>query len=123
MFSPGDVVRFYSYVAGKAKYHLCISLRGHFLFVNSPKSKTFRGDFFVPCSDIPCLEPTDDGRSIISCSFLVKMSDEELRHVGATKLGSCAPRILRDLIKFVEQSPVLSPDEKDAIVDELGDWV
>jgi hypothetical protein len=123
MYSPGDVVRFHSYVAGEKKYHLCISLRGHFLFVNSPKTKTFRGDFVVPCTDIPCLDPTDSGKSIISCSVLVRMSDEELRHVEAKKLGVCAPRILRDLIKFVEQSPVLSPDEKDAIIDELGDWI
>lgn len=123
MFSPGDVVQFFSYVAGKRKYHLCISLQGSFLFLNSPKAKTFRGDYIISSENIDCLPATESGRTVVSCSLVVKMTDEELQHVQAKKLGTIAPRILRDLIKFVEASPVLSPDEKDAIIEELGDWV
>lgn len=123
MFAPGDIVRFYSEIAGKRKYHLCLSLHGHFLFINSPKGRIFRGDFVVPCTAIPCIPPTESGKSIISCSSLVKMTDHELKHVHAEKMASIDISILKDLLIFVEASPVLSPDEKDAIINELGECI
>lgn len=123
MFSPGEVVRFRSYVAGKTKYHLCISIRGAFLFVNSPKEKTYAGDFIVSCTEFPFLEPTESGKSVISCSLLVKMTEAELSHTRACCIGKVSPKLLREVIKFVEGSPVLSPEDKDFVLDELGDWV
>lgn len=123
MFKPGNVVSFYSNVAGKRKYHLCLSLHGCFLFINTPKKKVFSGDFVVPCSTMPFLTATETGRSIISCSTLIRMTDAELRHLNAQCLGSISFDILRDLIRFVEESPVLSPEDKDAILDELGNSV
>src|SRR6266436_1064209 len=42
----------------KDKFHLCIHSYGLFLFVNSPKAKPLPGDFNLPCSDIPFLDPT-----------------------------------------------------------------
>jgi hypothetical protein len=88
MFKPADVVRFHSIIAGKEKYHLCIGMRGLFLFINSPKPRMRRGDFVVPRSALPFLEPTETGKSIISCSTIVRMTDGELRHVQAKRLGS-----------------------------------
>lgn len=123
MFKPGDVVHFYSTVAGKRKYHLCLSLRGRFLFVNSPKAKVYKGDFVVPCSSMSFLTATESGKSVISCSTVVKMTDSELRHIKAERLGSIENKYLFDLVKFVEVSPVLTPEEKDAILDELGDSI
>ena len=123
MFKPGDVVQFYSLGAQKQKYHLCLSLRGKFLYINSPKPRTFRGDFVVSCDEIPCLETTTSGKSVISCSMVLTLSDAELTHHGARKLGSVSRALLIDLIKFVEASPVLSAEDRDAILDELGDSI
>jgi hypothetical protein len=120
MFKPGDVVRFYNVSAQKKKFHLCLSLRGKFLYINSPKSRSFRGDFIVSCDEFPFLTPTESGMSVISCSMILTMSDQELQHLDATKLGSVKQALLEKLIRFVEASPVLSPDDKDAILDELG---
>ena len=86
MFKPADVVRFHSIVANKKKYHLCLNLNGKFLLINSPKSKIFRGDFVVSCSEIDCLPPTESGKSVISCSLLISMTDAELKHLKAERL-------------------------------------
>jgi hypothetical protein len=52
VFRIGDVVRFESVVAGKRKFHLCISVRNQFIFLNSPKPKSFVGDFAIDCAHI-----------------------------------------------------------------------
>lgn len=67
MAKPGDVVGFWSDIAGKHKFHLCICPTGKFLFLNSPKARSYPGDFHVPCAEIP-LEPTPEGYSVISCT-------------------------------------------------------
>lgn len=123
MFSPGDVIGFWSEEAGKRKYHLCISLDGHFLFVNSPKSRTFPGDFIVPCTDFPFLPPTTTNESIISCSTVLRKSDAALNRFKAEKLGTISNSLLRRLLDFIEHSTVLSDEDKEAVLDGLGDWI
>ena len=61
MFSPGDVVGFWSDIAGKHKYHLCVHEDGLFLFINSPKRKSYPGDFNVLSDEITCLLATPKG--------------------------------------------------------------
>ena len=46
MFRLGDVIRFQSIEANKVKFHLCISLDGHYLFINSPKLTSYPGDYY-----------------------------------------------------------------------------
>ena len=122
MFSVGDVVGFFSEEAGKDKYHLCISFEGHFLFLNSPKKRAYPGDFVVPCSEVPC-PPTDGGKSIISCSYVMQKSDSELQSCNARKLGAVSSDLLSRLSRFVKTSPVLNEDEKDAFYEAAGDWI
>ncbi len=123
MFKPGDVVRFHSYVAGKTKYHLCISLSGGFLFLNTYRNRSFSGDLVVPCSEIACLPPTESGKSVVSCSLIIRMDAEALNHGKATKLGVVNNSLLLDIIKYIEVSPVLSGEDKDFVLDGLGDWL
>jgi hypothetical protein len=122
MFSPGDVVGFWSATAGKHKYHLCINQDGLFLFINSPKRKPYPGDFNVQSDEIPCLPATPEGYSIISCTHLVRQSDPELRKLKAEKYGTIDSKVLLRLIAFVEKTPVLSDEDKDAIIEGLADW-
>ena len=123
MFALGDVIRFASIEAGKVKYHLCISLEGHFLFINSPKLITYPGDYLVPCNELPFLAPTPSGQSIISCTLVMKKSDSELRRCGAKKIGSVSLGVIRGLVQFVKLSPVLTEEEKDAFYEAAGDWI
>lgn len=122
MFSVGNVIEFWSIEAGKPKYHLCISLDGHYLFVNSPKSISYPGDMVVSCAEFPFLNPTPSGRSIISCTLVMKKTDAELRACRAKKRGTVRKELLSELIKFVMNCSVLTPDERDAIINAAGDW-
>ena len=122
MFSPGDVVGFWSDIAGKHKYHLCVHEDGLFLFINSPKRKSYPGDFNVQSDDISCLPATPEGYSIISCTHLVRQTSAELRQLNAKKYGMIESKVLLRLIAFVEKTPVLSDEDKDAIIEGLADW-
>lgn len=122
MFSPGDVIEFWNDVAGKTKYHLCVHQDGLFLFLNSPKAKPYPGDFQIPSIEIGCLPATPEGYSIVSCTHLTKRRAAELKKLKAKKLGKIDSKVLLRLIAFVEKTPVLSQEDKDAIVDGLADW-
>lgn len=123
MFGAGDIVAFESIEAGKRKYHLCISFDGHYLFLNSPKQQVYPGDLVVDCCEFPFLTPTPNGKSIISCNLVMKKTDAELAAVGARCLGKASSALLSTLIKFVVASPILTQEEKDAILEAAGDWV
>lgn len=122
MFSPGDIVLFHSEEAAKAKYHLCVNQNGSFLFINSPKAKSYPADFSVPSTEIDCLEATSEGYSIVSCTHLTVVDDAVLRRLRAKKIGDMPNRVLLRLIAFVEKTPVLSTEEKESIISGLADW-
>lgn len=123
MFSPGDVVGFESAEAGKHKFHLCISTSGHFVFINSPKPRSFPGDFLVKCADVPGIKPTPSGESIISITVVMQKTNGELRSAKARKVGNVSIHTLKALIAFIEHSPVVSDELKEELVEGLGDWV
>jgi len=122
MAKPGDVVGFWSDIAGKHKFHLCICPTGKYLFLNSPKARSYPGDFHVPCSEVP-LDPTPEGYSIVSCGAPMAISDAELKKLKATTKGRVSNQALKDLVAFVESLTTLSQDEKDEIVDSLAEWL
>jgi hypothetical protein len=51
-----------------------------------------------------------------------KRSTPELKRLRAKKLGKVDSKVLPRLIAFVEKTPALSQEDKDAIVDGLADW-
>lgn len=122
MFSIGEIILFHNPVAGKNKLHLCVSFNNHFLFVNSPKAKTFFGDFEFDSSTMKGVPPTPSGRSIVSCNIVLQYTDAELRNMRARSVGSLDPETIRDLLSFVEGLETLAPDDRNAILDGLGDW-
>lgn len=123
MFRIGEVVGFRSAEVGKHKFHLCVSHEGHFLFLNSPKPKSFMGDFEIEASQITGVPVHPSGKTIISCTMVMRLDARELSKVGAKRCGQVDASVLRDLFLFVEQLSTLSPETRDAILDGLGDWV
>ena len=123
MFAAGDVIAFESIEAGKRKYHLCISLDGHYVFLNSPKVLVYAGDYVVPCTEIPGVPVTPSGKSIISCTLVMQKSDADLKAAKAKKLGTVKKQLLIDLAKFVMLSPILTDEEKEAFLAAAGDWI
>jgi hypothetical protein len=123
VFRIGDVVGFESAEAGKHKFHLCVSHEGHFIFLNSPKpGRSFLGDFEIQESLITGVPPHPDKKSIASCSLIMRLSDDQLRAIGATKIGEVNKSVLGELFEFVEALPTIAPETKDAILDGLGEW-
>ena len=102
------VVWFWSDIAGKHKFHLCICPTGKFLFLNSPKARSYAGDFHVPSAEIP-LDPTPEGYSVVSCTQPMTISDRELSRLKAvTKKQRVSRKVLKDILEFVETLPTLS---------------
>lgn len=122
MFKIGDVVRFESAFAGKRKFHLCVSLQNQFIFLNSPKSKTFVGDFAIDSADVAGLTPTPSAKSIAACNLVLSYTDAELVALKAKKVGEISRRALRELFEFIESTTTIDPETKDALLDGLGDW-
>lgn len=122
MFRIGDVVRFESVVAGKRKFHLCVSLQNHFIFLNSPKRKSFVGDFAIDCADIAGLTPTASGKSIAACNLVLNYTDEQLHAISARKVGEVGREAMRGLFYFLENATTIDAETRDALLDGLGDW-
>lgn len=123
MFAPGDVIGFWSEESGKRKFHLCISLDGHFIFLSSPKVKVYPTDLPVSCSEFPFLKPTPSGFTIISCVAVMKKSNAELARCGATLKGRVSKELMRRLVDFVMKSPVLSEEDREKFLVAAGDWI
>ncbi|TQL14930.1 hypothetical protein FBY58_1860 [Zymomonas mobilis] len=123
MAQPGEVCSFWSDHGGKQKFHLCISMQGCFLYLNSPKTKSYPGDFVISNRDVPFLPPTADGNSIISCNVLLRKSDDDLLSEGADCLGTVPLKVMRQLVTFLEGTPVMAEDDRSDALDGLYDWV
>jgi hypothetical protein len=121
VFQVGDIVGFHSTVAGKHKYHLCVHDGGRFLFLNTPKGRA--GEWVTDCVNVPGIQPTDSGKSAVSITVLMTLTDAELSSLGAQKLGKMPIPALRELLVAVENSPIITPEERDQILDGLGDYL
>ncbi len=58
----------------------------------------------------------------LSCTHLTRRTSLELKGLHAKKLGKVGAKVLIRLTAFVEKTPVLSQEDKDAIVNGLADW-
>lgn len=123
MHGPGEVLLFWSDAAGKEKYHLCISLNGRYLYLNSPKVRTYAGDLELPCTDFPFLPATPSGKSVVSCALVLAPTAKDLAMKRVVVKGTVARDVLLKIVEFVEESEVIADDERDAILDGLGDWL
>lgn len=119
---PGEVYQIYSTIAGKQKYHLCVALSGGFLFLNSPKPKSYEGDVTVSNAELPFLPPTPSGLSVVSCTTVVRIGDGELARKGRL-LGVAPKSVLTAVFEAVEEADFLSEEEREFILSGLEDWL
>lgn len=122
---PSDIWAFKSPTAPKGemkwKYHLCIACDGVFLFVSTHRQRRqdHRGVMIIPNSEVPCLPPTETGKSEISCTTIIKREfpDPEVR--PKNRRCSVSRRLMGDLLSFIENSRQLTADERDVIVEHI----
>lgn len=123
MPKPGEVYLLHSQDAGKKKFHLCIHINRGFLYLNSPKVKIHPGDLILPNSEFPFLPPTETGDSIISCNLALKFTPSEFMSWRPKLKGCVSTSVLHQILEFVEATPAMSEEDKEFVLDGLGDWL
>jgi hypothetical protein len=122
MYDVGDVVRLYSTIAGKEKFHLCLGRTDNgtifaFLFLNSGTG--FKDDCVLDDGQIPGLPKSPTGKTIVSFSMLVRISEEKLPVLGATKTGVIDAHLAGELAPFARRVRSLTQKEQTFVVSAL----
>ena len=121
MVAVGEIVHFYRHEAGKAKFYLCVSRHGHFVYLNTHRKRR-AGSFVVDCSRLP-LDPSDTGKSEVSCTKVMKFSDGQLTRFKAKPFGRVDKAFLMDLVEFAETCDALSPEDAEHLIDGISEAV
>lgn len=78
------------------------------------------GDFEITkaeCAELP------NEKSFVCCSTLLRMDDKYLKKFDAKSKGSVDKAVIRRLLDHIEESQLLSQDEKDEVIDSLADAI
>ena len=123
MFLVGDVVGIFAPPAGKRKYHLCVccaDVNGveQFLYFNSKAG--YEADYVIRDGQIDGLPTSKTGLTVISCSYLVRHSQQQLKTFRAQKIGVLSRAIAIDLAKFVTSTKALNRKQIALVVSELN---
>lgn len=126
MFAIGEIAQVYSPIAGKKKFHLCVCCANEhgverFLFINSGAG--YEGDFILDDTEIKCLPDSPTGKSVVSCSLVVRYSSEQLKKYNAKKLGDLDFEILAKLALFFNKTTVLSKEDRDPVAGSLTAYI
>lgn len=119
MFETGDVVRFFSPIAGKEKFHLCLGRddTGNVLvFLHLNSDFGYRGDCVLNDGRIPGLPRSRTGKSVVSFSVVVRMGTERLQKFGAEKTGEIDVSVAEELLVFAKKVQVLTGLERALVV-------
>jgi hypothetical protein len=122
MYEAGDVVRFHSTIAGKEKFHLCLGRTEQetifgFLFLNSGHG--YKSDCILDDGQIPGLPKSPTGKSVVSFSLLVKVKEDKLAVLGATKTGAIDAHLAGELAAFAKRARSLTRHEQAFVVSVL----
>ena len=109
MYDVGDIVLFYSNVAQKKKYHIClikpsIEQAGLFLFLNS--KNPFNDSLAIDCGRLPELRPTQSGQSYICCAQIC-YSELILQEHVPKKICQMHTDLCEELLRFVDAAHFL----------------
>lgn len=123
MFQVGDIVRIFSTVAGKEKYHLCILVgvdgsAHQFLFLNSDPN--YSDTLGIDCKRVPCLPPSSTGVTAFCFTAIPRYSDAQLKLHKAAKLGEIDKALAGELYDFAQGVRALTRPEKEAVLRALA---
>lgn len=119
--APGDVLAWYSDVAGKVKFYLALSWNLDFVYLNSPKRRTYRENFHIPSPLIPFLDATPEGYSVVSCSHLVTINSEErLARLKPSLKGALDLGTMRTLLSHINAIGTLTGAEESRLDEVLN---
>jgi hypothetical protein len=115
MYEAGDIVRLYSTIAGKEKFHLCLGRTENetifaFLFLNS--SSGYKGDCVLDDGQISGLPKSPTGKSVVSFSQIIRIKEEKLVVLSATKIGAIDAHLAGELAAFAKEVRALTRQEQ-----------
>jgi len=119
MFEAGDVVHFYSSLAGKGKYHICLIVGcadgiHEFLFVNS--SGGYDGDITFSDGEIPGLPKSKTESTSVSFSQLIRVKANKMALWNPEVKGAVPPEIIERLLEHAKHVPTLNVRERTRVV-------
>lgn len=122
MYEAGDIIRLYSTIAGKEKFHLCLGRTENetifaFLFLNSGSG--YKGDCVLDDGQIPGLPKSPTGKSVVSFSQIIRVKEEKLGVLGATKIGAIDAHLAGELAAFAKGVRSLTRQEQAFVVSAL----
>lgn len=125
MFNVGDVVEIFAPTAGKKKYHLCVCCANdagvvQFFFINSGDG--YEADFVLADGQIGDLPESPTGKSVISCSIIVRYTPNQMTLYKAKKIGTIEAGIASDLADFISTSRALPKKDRAGIATALGEY-
>ncbi|MCA0961036.1 hypothetical protein [Salipiger bermudensis] len=122
MYEAGDIIRLYSTIAGKEKFHICLGRTENetvfaFLFLNSGSG--YKGDCVLDDGEIPGLPKSPTGKSVVSFSQIIRIKEEKLGVLGATKTGTIDAHLAGELAAFAKEVRSLTRQEQAFVVSAL----
>lgn len=122
MYEAGDVIRFYSTIAGKEKFHLCLGRTENetifaFLFLNSGSG--YKGDCVLDDGQVPGLPKSPTGKSVVSFSQIIRVKEQKLGVLRATKTGAIDAQLAGELAAFAKGVRSLTRQEQAFVVSAL----
>lgn len=123
MPNVGDIVEFYSPIAAKRKYHLCLCVGEvdgiyKFLMINSKSG--FKSDVVFRDGEIPGLPSSPTGESVISLSQIARIKVDKLKIWQPKVIGKIPNKVISGLQDEVATMPSLTKVEKEWLNEVLA---
>jgi hypothetical protein len=123
MFAIGDIVQIFAPQAGRNKYHLCIKAGDkdnatQFLYLNSDPN--FDQTYVVDCPRVPCLPPSETGKTAFTFALLPRYNAHQLTLYKAKKLGELDPALALELHKFAGMVTTLTAADRKVVLAALA---
>lgn len=103
----------------KWKYHVCVcNRRGMFLLVSHSGSR--EGSLEIEPQDFL---PKNRTKGFICCNNVYYFTPDQLKKLNGKFKGNFSPKILLELLDHVNECETLVEEEKEKIVNSLGDYL
>jgi hypothetical protein len=123
MCEVGDIVKIFAPQAGHKKYHLCICVADEnnaakFLYLNS--DPTYDGTYIVECERVPCIPPSDTGKTAFTFAIIVRYTDRQRRLYQAEVLGRLDKVLAAELYEFASSVRTLNARDRAMVLQALA---
>lgn len=122
----GQIIRYYSRIAGYDKYHICVCVGTSdnvykFLMLNSDAG--YESDLVFSNDEFPEIEPNDTGQSVVSLSTLARVRHDRLHLWRPREVSYISRSVANTVLSEVERISTLTRDEKTIVLNGLIEFI